>query len=164
MMNTVSVWEEIIAVTLSHGYCYEKIVLYTFRSQSQNCEKLLLASSCLSIYSHGTTQLPLERFLWNLIFEHFSKICWESSFIKIWQKFRYFTWRPIYIFDHISLNFLWNEWCLDQSCGENQTHVLSCNLWYNVEKYGRARQATEDNIISHMCLACTHSELFLTAY
>jgi len=78
MMNTVSVWEEIIAVTLSHGYCYEKIVLCTFRSQfflgfyaqSQNCEKLLLASSCLSvdwsIHPHGTTQLPLERFFMKL--------------------------------------------------------------------------------------------------
>jgi hypothetical protein len=29
----------------------------------------------------------LGTFLWNLIYEHFSKICPEdSSFIKIWQK------------------------------------------------------------------------------
>jgi len=40
----------------------------------QNCEKLLLASSCLSVCSHGTTQLPLEDFH-DVIFEYFSKIC-----------------------------------------------------------------------------------------
>jgi hypothetical protein len=41
----------------------------------------------------------------------------------------------------------------------------SCRLWDNVEKYGRARQATGDNIIRRMRFACwitkatdTHSE------
>jgi hypothetical protein len=41
----------------------------------------------------------------------------------------------------------------------------SCRLRYNVEKYGRARQATDDNITRFMCIACwitkatnTHSE------
>jgi hypothetical protein len=41
----------------------------------------------------------------------------------------------------------------------------SCCLWFNVEKYGTARQATGDNIIRHMRFACwitkatdTHSE------
>ena len=41
----------------------------------------------------------------------------------------------------------------------------SCRLWDNVEKYGRARQATDDNIIRRMRIACcipkatdTHSE------
>jgi hypothetical protein len=30
----------------------------------------------------------------------------------------------------------------------------SCRLWDNVEKYGRARQATDDNIIQRMRFAC----------
>jgi hypothetical protein len=54
-----------------------------------------------------------------------------------------------------------------------KTHILcsitfflkSCRLWVNVEKYGTARQATDDNIIRRMRFACritkatdTHSE------
>jgi hypothetical protein len=50
----------------------------------------------------------------------------------------------------------------DKSCRENQnTHFMfnnffrkSCCLWDNVEKYGRARQATDDNIIRRMRFAC----------
>jgi hypothetical protein len=50
----------------------------------------------------------------------------------------------------------------DKSCIENKTHILysvtffqkSCRLWDNVEKYGRARQATDDNIIWRMRFAC----------
>ena len=45
-------------------------------------------SVCLSVRPHGTTRLPLDGFLWNLIFEDFSKICREnSSFIKIGQEY-----------------------------------------------------------------------------
>ena len=55
-----------------------------------------------------------------------------------------------------------------------KTHILCssatffwklCHLWDKVERYGRARQATDDNIIWHMSFACwitkstdTHSE------
>ena len=54
-----------------------------------------------------------------------------------------------------------------------KTHILcsiafsrkSCRLWYIVEKYCRAGQAIDDNIIGHMSLPCwmikatdTHSE------
>jgi hypothetical protein len=61
----------------------------------------------------------------------------------------------------------------DKSCRENQnTHFMfnhfsrkSCRLWDNVEKYGRARQTTDDNIIRRMRFASwitkatdTHSE------
>jgi hypothetical protein len=46
----------------------------------------------------------------------------------------------------------------DKSCRENQnTHFIinnffhkSCRLWDNVEKYGTARQATDENMIWHM--------------
>jgi hypothetical protein len=48
----------------------------------------------------------------------------------------------------------------------------SCRLWDNVEKYGRARQATDGNIIRRMRFACwvtkatdTHSEyVILTVF
>ena len=59
--------------------------------RSQNCEKWLLASSVsvrllsawLSVWTHGKTSLLLDGFPWELIFEYFSKICRNSSFIKI---------------------------------------------------------------------------------
>ena len=35
---------------------------YAFRRFSQNCEKRLLVSSCLSVRPHGTTRLPLDGF------------------------------------------------------------------------------------------------------
>ena len=49
----------------------------------QNCEKRLLALSCLSVRPsvhpsprpHSTTLLPPEGFSWNLMFECFSKMC-----------------------------------------------------------------------------------------
>jgi hypothetical protein len=44
-------------------------------------------SFVMSVCPHGTTRLPLDGFWWNLIFETFSKICWENSnFVKILQK------------------------------------------------------------------------------
>ena len=55
-----------------------------------------------------------------------------------------------------------NVW--DESCRLNQnTHYIfnkffffrkSCRLWDNVEKYGVARDATDDNIIQHMRFEC----------
>ena len=55
--------------------------------RSQNCEKRLLASSCLSVHpwlSLNGTQLPLDGLSRNLIFRYFSKICCENwSFIKV---------------------------------------------------------------------------------
>jgi len=64
-----------------------------FYARSQKCEKRLLASSCLPVRlsdrPHGMPRLPLDGFVWNLIFECFLKICREnSSFIKIWQESR----------------------------------------------------------------------------
>ena len=62
----------------------------------------------------------------------------------------------------------------DKSCREiKRKHILcwvtffwkSCRLWENVEKYGRAREATDKNIIRRVRFACwinkatnTHSE------
>ena len=73
---------------------------------------------------------------------------------------------------HLAESFLERE--MLQAVEKIKTHTLcsvtffslkSCRLWDNVEKYGRARQATDDNIIRRMWFACwitkaidTHSE------
>jgi hypothetical protein len=58
-----------------------------------------------SVSQHGTTRLPLDGFSRNSIFEDFSKICRKnSSFIKSEKNNVYFTWRPIYVYDHNALN------------------------------------------------------------
>jgi len=46
-----------------------------FQVHSQNCDRPLLASSCLPVYPHRKTRLPLDTFSWNLIIENLSKIC-----------------------------------------------------------------------------------------
>jgi len=77
---------------------------FTSRTCSQNCEKRLLASSCLSVCTHGTTLVPTGR-----IFKKF-----DSYFSKIVEKIQvslksakndgYCTRRPLYMYDHISLS------------------------------------------------------------
>jgi len=61
-----------------------------FRRVRKIAQKLTIsavASVCSSVRPHGTTRLPLDEFLWNLVFEYFSKICRQnSSFIKVWQE------------------------------------------------------------------------------
>jgi hypothetical protein len=85
----------------------------------------------------------------------------------------YFTWRPIYIFYHISLSPSQNEKCY-KDVEKIKTHFVfsnifpprkSCCLWDNIEKYSTARQVTDDNIIWRVRFACwipkatnTHSQ------
>jgi hypothetical protein len=44
----------------------------------------------------------------------------------------------------------------DKTSRENQTHIFrkSCRLWDNVEKCGKAGQATDDNVTRRMRFAC----------
>jgi len=49
--------------------------LLSFLACSKNCKKQLLALPCLSTCPHGTTQLPLDIFSWNLIFESLLTNC-----------------------------------------------------------------------------------------
>jgi hypothetical protein len=49
--------------------------IYVFRRFRKIAKSESLSSSCLSVRPHGTTRLPLDGFLWNLIFEY-------SKFIK----------------------------------------------------------------------------------
>jgi hypothetical protein len=75
------------------------------------------------------------------------------------------------ILDHASLTSSWNEICFKRKLYKNTSYVPQLlfskaavyeTMW---EKYGRARQATDDNIIRRMCMAFwihkvtnTHSE------
>ena len=117
----------------------------------------------------------MGAFLWSFIFEGFEK---SDKKIQVWLKCDknngLCTWRPMYIYDCISLN---------SETGKSQTKVLEkikthilCSIiffffwklfqsWDNVEKYCWAGQATYDNIIWCMRIAWwipkatdTHSE------
>ena len=74
------------------------------QARSQNCGKRIFALMNLSVCPHGTSRLQLEGFneIWYLItfrkFVERLQVSLESD-----KNNRYFTWRPIYIFDHISL-------------------------------------------------------------
>jgi hypothetical protein len=63
----------------------------------------------------------------------------------------------VHVWQHLA-EFL--KWEMFQSCRDNQTHTFyvqnqkSYRLWDNVEKYGRARQVADDNIIRRMRFAC----------
>ena len=74
------------------------VIVFMCYARPQNCQRRLIASSCLSVRPYGTTRLPLHGFLRKFIFEYFSKICRkDSSFTKIWQNNRHCTGRPTYI-------------------------------------------------------------------
>jgi hypothetical protein len=71
----------------------------------------------------------------------------------------YFTWRRVYVFDNISLNF--SEFS-DTVAEKFKTYILCsvisfwkfCPVLCYVENYGRARLASDDNIIRRMRFVC----------
>jgi len=78
----------------------------------------------------------------------------------------YLTRRPIYIFDHIALNYARNEKHFKQKLQRKSRHIL-CSIFFspenhavhdNVEIYCRARQAIYDN------MAHAHCTLFTQLY
>jgi hypothetical protein len=135
---------------------------------------IFAVSNCPSVLPHGETRFPLNGFLWNLVFVDFSKICYKIPVsLKSVKNSRYFTWRLMYIYDNISLSSPQNDNFSDKSCSENHSpHFLFktgffpkyCLVWDNVQKYGRARQATDDNKIRVMLnnkAIHTHSEYMI---
>ena len=104
----------------------------TSSAPSQNYEKRLLASSCLSVcLSAWNNSAPTERILWNFIFKDFLKICREnSSFLKPDKHNGYFTWKPMYIYNNVSLIFLRMRNISDNSSKENQnTNCMLNNIF-----------------------------------
>jgi len=90
-------------------------------ASSQNCEKRLLASACLSVRPHGTVRLPLDGFSWNFVLEYFFRRTVEKieGALKCNNNNGYFISRPIYVFNHILLNSSWNDKCFLHICREN---------------------------------------------
>jgi hypothetical protein len=85
--------------------------------------------------------------------------------VHLWQYLaEYFLEWEIYqtkFVEKIKTHFMFNNFLFRKSC----------RLWENVEKYGTARQATDDNIIRRMRFACwitkatdTHSEYATLIY
>ena len=84
-----------------------------------------------SIRPHGTTRLPLDGFSWNLIFDYFSKVLENIQVsLKSEKNNGYFTCRPIYIFDHISLVLRRMKDVSGRSCRETRnTHFVFNNFF-----------------------------------
>ena len=88
-----------------------------------------IISVCPSIRPHGTPWFPLEALSLNFMFEYLLKICREKStnVKKPDNKNRYFTWRPKYIYDVISLTSSKNEKYCRQYLYRKSKHTLTCN-------------------------------------
>ena len=53
----------------------------------------------MAVRPQGTTVLPLDGFLWNLIFDYFSKMYRENEVsLKSYKNNGYFTWRRMHIY------------------------------------------------------------------
>ena len=92
-----------------------------YRAHSQICDKRLFASSCLSVRKYvrpsaWNNSAPTGRIFMVWYLSVFRKSVEKVQFsFKSDKNNRYFTWRPIYIFDNISLNSSQNEKCLRQN-------------------------------------------------
>ena len=155
-----------VTVAVKLQYCSSEHLLGTFAKFRKATVSFVMSiwspSDRSSVRPPGTNCLPLDGFWWNLIFELF-----RYSFEKIQvslksdKKNRYFTSRHVHIYDNISQNSSWNEKYFRQNLWKKPKHILCsiiffgklCRLWDNLEKYGRARKATGDNIIQRMCIA-----------
>ena len=127
----------------------------------QNCEKRILASSCLSVRSsvrpHGTTQLPLDGFSRNLMI--FRKLSRQFKFHSNQTKTTCTLHKDQYTFSITSRTFLLRMRNVsDKRCRENQnTHFVtlfrkSCHLRDNVGKI--VERGTPKMTIWHMHIAC----------
>ena len=74
---------------------------------------------------HGTTRLPLDGFAWNVMSIFRKSVDKILVSLKSDKNNGYFTWRPIYIFNQISLNSSYKRNISRKSCSENQnTHFM----------------------------------------
>ena len=120
----------------------------------------LIMSVCLSVCPHETIRLQLDGFSWSLIFQFFFRkyvekiqISFKSDMqivtrfliISRWILFHSNpTWRPIHIFNNISLNSSWNKKYFRQNLQRKSKYIFcvqelfffrkSCRLWDNVRK------------------------------
>jgi hypothetical protein len=97
----------------------------------------------------------------------FSKICREnSSFIKTWQEQRVLHMKThIRFWSYRAQFFIGREMFRMKVVEKIKTHILrpvtffflrkSCRLWDTVEKYCRAGEATDDNMVHEHCVLDT---------
>jgi hypothetical protein len=99
-----------------------------------NCERHLLASSCLSVFLSVRPSVrmyqrgPLDGFSWNLIVRFSKKICRKTpNFVKIEQKYRALCTNPV-----SPRRTYWTAWPLKigpMHCSE--TSVKDYSSWYS---------------------------------
>jgi hypothetical protein len=100
MLHTLCNWQRRL-VTHIHSTCCFSSAFTKLRKTTIS----FVMSVRPSDRPQGKTRFPLDGFSWNFISEYFSKICRENlSFIQICKNNGHLTWRPIYIYDHITLS------------------------------------------------------------
>jgi len=101
---------------------------------------------------------------WNLIFASFSKSVQKIQVpLKSVKNSGYFIWRPMFLFDHISLNSSQNEKCFRHNLYRKSKNTLcqiilftkSCLLRGVVAQYCWVREATDDNMAYARCVLHT---------
>ena len=106
-------WTYIATIPLTGGGGGGFYVCETFSASNIfHCEKRLTASSCLSVRLSAWNSAPTGRnFMknWNLSIFFFKSVKRIQLSLQSGKNKGYFTWRPIYIFHHISLNSSSNE-------------------------------------------------------
>jgi len=138
----------------------------------QNCEKRLLASSCLSVRppvrlsawkNLGPTGRIFMIFRISVFFENMSrKFKFNQNRTTITGTLHEDQYTPM--FSIISRSFLpIVKNVSDKSRETRNTHFMfnkfcfrkSCSLWDNVEKYCRSRPAADDNMAHGLCMLDT---------
>ena len=110
-------------------YTFNPSYFGRFYARWRNCEKRLLASSCLSvrpsIRPHGT-RLPMGGFSWNLIFAYFSKICSENrNSVQMYKKKRVLYMKAYAHLWYLAEFFLEWEMFKTKVVEKIKTHILS---------------------------------------
>ena len=117
-----------------------------------------IMSVCLSVDMHGTTPLPKDGFSWKClnIFQNSIKKIQVS--LKLKKNNSYFTWSHIYIYDNILRNSSVIEIMFQTKVYRKSKHKKfpwkSCCLSWNLEKYGKARQAADDTLLCSKDAIC----------
>jgi hypothetical protein len=136
---------------------YEKHhVLIHFQVCSQNCEKRLLALSCQSVHTEHLS------FHWTNFYEILYLIIFLKSIKKIKFSLQYNKDNGNLHEDQCTLLIISCSVCLRMRNVSAKVvekielfSLKSCLLWDNVEKYCRARQATDDNMALAHCMLDT---------
>jgi hypothetical protein len=106
----------------------------------------------------GSNWMGFYEVLYLSIFQGFVKKTQVS--LKSDKNNRYFIWRHINLWYLIELFWEWGTFWT-KVVNKIRTHILSsvtffqisCHLW-DVEKCGRVREATNNNVIWRLCFAC----------